>query len=131
MHCIGTMNETFSSGNITVIIPHLISYIPYPNISVHLNITFFLSYMDTEHLMLIISLFALFFFFFYKKSIKKIKHNNLLAWSLTLFIFACILTILEDYMLYSICNFMEHLCYLASTIFLVVWSLKYQQNRVR
>lgn len=58
------------------------------------------------------------------KRLKRFSKWSILFIGFLFFFMACILTVFEGFILKEILNYLEHLCYLASVVFLVMWCLK-------
>ena len=76
---------------------------------------------ENELVMLLLCLGVVIFTVLNGKKLKKFLKWKLLFTAFLFFSAACLFTILEEFVMNSLFNYMEHICYAVSAILLTVW----------
>ena len=77
-----------------------------------------------EFLLLLISISVLIFIAVNSARFRQIRHSKILIRSFIIFLVGWFFTVLEGFLWPTFLNLMEHICYLAGTVFLTIWCWK-------
>jgi|GEM_PF-934214 len=80
---------------------------------------------ESEIVMLVLCIPVIFFVYYFRRDIKNLAAYKQLLLSFLFFFLACIFTNIEQFFWFSIFNFMEHLFYVGSSLFMIIWAHKY------
>lgn len=79
---------------------------------------------ENELVMLFLGIGVLLYVFKYRKSIQKIPSHQMLTSAYYCFLGAAASTVLEELFLHTLFDYLEHIFYLGSSLFLAFWSIK-------
>jgi hypothetical protein len=83
---------------------------------------------ENEVLMLILGIGVLIYIILNISQIRRIKSHNILLAAYFLLLSAWLSTVLEGFIAEKYFNFMEHICYAASIVLTIIWSLSILKN---
>ncbi|MBN1898740.1 MAG: hypothetical protein JW827_08185 [Spirochaetes bacterium] len=86
-------------------------------------------YEENEVIMLFIGLGILIFVLANLRRIQKILHYRLLLTGFFCLLSGWVLTVMEGLLLNKLLNILEHIFYLASSVFLVIWARRVFQKK--
>ncbi len=79
---------------------------------------------DNEVVMLLMAIGVLIFILVNRRLIMRIEAARVLVASFCVLLAAYVLTVLEGFFLEDLLNFLEHLCYAASSVLIALWCMK-------
>ncbi len=81
-----------------------------------------------ELAMAVLALGVLVFVVKYFSQLKELHSWKILLSSYIAFVFACFFTIIEEFYIHDINNFIEHSCYMAGSILFALWCWRFPNN---
>ncbi len=79
---------------------------------------------ENEVVMLLMAIGVLIFILFNRRLIMRIRAARVLIAAFCVLLAAYVLTVLEGFFLEALLNFLEHLCYAASSVLIALWCTK-------
>ncbi len=79
---------------------------------------------DNEVVMLLMAIGVLIFILVNRRLIMRIEAAGVLVAAFCVLLAAYVLTVLEGFFLGDLLNFLEHLCYAASSVLIALWAMK-------
>jgi len=76
---------------------------------------------QNEAILLILGVGVMLFIFENRKELESLTHSKILIAGFTILFVGWVFTVLEGFFLNDLLNFLEHVCYAASSVLIAVW----------